>query len=65
MRFVLYLHSHCRMADIIEQEGGLKYLILLQREPNAYHVEWKKRFPKLERIVHRFAFVFSFSVLCF
>eukprot|EP01032_Pedospumella_encystans_P020884 gene20884-23716_t len=42
-----------RMADIMEQEGGLKYLILPQREPNVYHIEWKKRFPKLERIVHR------------
>lgn len=38
---------------VIEQEGGLRYLILLSKEANEYHREWKKKFPALERIIHR------------
>lgn len=46
------IYTH-RLADTIDSEGGLKYMILTHRDNIADHAKWKERFPVLERIIHR------------
>mmetsp|Transcript_20072 Transcript_20072/g.34148 ORF Transcript_20072/g.34148 Transcript_20072/m.34148 type:complete len:406 (+) Transcript_20072:28-1245(+) len=42
-----------KLADTIEYEGGVDLMILTHRDDVADHAKWKKRFPHLERVIHR------------
>lgn len=42
-----------RLADLIEAEGGLRYIILTHRDDVFDHDRWKLRFPTAQRIMHR------------
>jgi hypothetical protein len=41
-----------RLADTIEEEGGLAYMILTHRDTVGDHAQWKRRFPDLVRVIH-------------
>lgn len=42
-----------RLADLIEQQGGVKYMVLTHRDDVFDHDRWKARFPTAQRIMHR------------
>ena len=42
-----------RLADSLEAEGGVEYLVLTHRDDVHDHERWKKRFPKVQRVMHR------------
>ena len=41
-----------KLADNIELEGGLKYIILTHKDDVVDHDKWKNRFPDAQRIIH-------------
>ena len=42
-----------RLANIVEEEGGIDKLIITHRDNFPGHEKWKERFPSLQRIIHR------------
>jgi len=42
-----------KLADNVEEEGGIDTLILTHKDGVAHHQKWKDRFPGLQRIIHR------------
>ena len=44
---------NAKLAARIEEEGGLRYMILTHKDDFGDHQKWKDRFPSVERILHR------------
>lgn len=42
-----------RLANTVEQEGGIDFIMLTHKDDIAHHQKWKTRFPNLKRIMHR------------
>jgi glyoxylase-like metal-dependent hydrolase (beta-lactamase superfamily II) len=42
-----------RLANRIEEEGGLRYMILTHKDNFGDHQKWKDRFPDVDRVLHR------------
>jgi hypothetical protein len=42
-----------KLADIVEEEGGVAKMIITHRDNMHDHEKWKARFPKLQRVIHR------------
>ena len=50
---IISISYNSRLANIIEEEGGVEKLIITHRDNCPDHERWKARFPALQRVIHR------------
>ncbi|CAJ1383270.1 unnamed protein product [Effrenium voratum] len=41
-----------KLASLLEEAGGIDFMVLSHKDDVADHIQWKKRFPEMRRVMH-------------